>query len=170
MAQSSSKKKYSPVASAVCLWGHLCSLSSIDKERNNLSLFNIIEQFNLPQGAFDEHTRTGNVIVIPYDYEIVLQWARTLDIGGINDELKFDFSIKLVDPNGTVIQQTFASTSFPTEMRGVNFRLRTNAIAITLPGKYRYEIETKNDREEFVETNSIPIEITSIKTDSNPFS
>ncbi|MBI2004891.1 hypothetical protein HYS79_01865 [Patescibacteria group bacterium] len=157
---SPSKQKGHPVAPVRCLWGHLCSLSSIDNERNNLSLFNIIEQLNIPQGAFDEHVKTKKIIIIPADYEIVLLWTRTLDIDGINDALSFDFSLKVIDPTNKVIQQTIATANFPRESKRVRFRIRSNGMPVTIPGSYRFDVEVKRDgKDEFENTNGIPLEI-----------
>ena len=43
-----------------CVWGLLCSLSSIDQEKKNISLFNVIEQLNIPQSFFSNQS-TGKI-------------------------------------------------------------------------------------------------------------
>ena len=92
--------------------------------------------------------------------DLVLLWTRTLDIDGINDEFNFDFYLKVVDPTNKVIQQTLTTLSFPKGVKRLRYRIRSNAIAVTIPGSYRYDIEVKKDgKDEFENTNVIPLEI-----------
>jgi len=142
-----------------CTWGHICSLSSIDKERNNISLFNIIVQWNFPQAAFDQYETSGKIVVIELvPFEIVLQWMRTIDIEGINDELPFEFRIKTFDPTGQAIQETVTPAFMPRGAKRHVLRIQTNAVPITVPGDYRIDIEVKTG-EIYQNTCAIPIEI-----------
>jgi hypothetical protein len=159
MMSPSQKKGFSSVP-VRCLWGHLCTLSSIDKETNNVSLFNVIEQFNFSNDVFQEYAKTKKPVIIGLNHEIVLVWMRTLDIDGINEELNFDFMLKLVDPTGEVIQQIYSTGNFPKEAKRNRFRINTNGIAVTMPGNYRYVIEVKKEGgDQFEAINEIPLEI-----------
>src|SRR3989338_2208251 len=142
MAESCEKKEV--VAQVRCIWGHMCSLSSIDMERKNISLFNIIMQWNFPQGAFDQYQKTKQIVLVGLPpFEIALQWMRTIDIAGINDELPFEFKLKTYDPTGKVIQETAMPAAMPKGSKRHGMRLQLNAVPITIPGDYRIDIEVK---------------------------
>ena len=55
-----------------CVWGLICSMSVTDKDTNNVSLFNIVEQFNLPEDAFSTQKKENKTLVFPTQYEIIL--------------------------------------------------------------------------------------------------
>src|SRR3989344_3127573 len=61
-AMTSIKKVDQHPPTAQFLWGLLCSLSSIDQERNNVSLFYIVEEIGIPQEIFKQEGKK----VIPF--------------------------------------------------------------------------------------------------------
>ena len=81
-----------------CVWGLLCSMSSIDQQRNNISLFNVIDELHLPADAFKANEKRR----ILFEHEIVTLWRKTMDTEIDDRTLRFDIGVSLFDPNGAV--------------------------------------------------------------------
>ena len=153
-------KKIGSTIPVRCVWGLLCSLSSIDQERNNISLFNVIDQINLPQAAFAQQAKSKKPLVIPFSYEIVLHWRRAVNLEALNDELGFDFRAKLIDPKGVVLGETLVTGRLEKNIVRSRFRIKTNGLLVTVPGDYLYVIEVKkDDSEEFGSVFEIPFTV-----------
>jgi len=146
-----------------CVWGHLCSLSSIDQERNNISLFNLIDQLNLPLDFFKERERQkAKIGLFPVSYEIVLLFRKIVNID-TSHELAVDVKIKLVDPSGEVLQETLSPIKFAPGIKRFRARIRSNAVAVTTTGDYVYRVEVKEPlAEDFMQVLNIPFEIVSV--------
>jgi len=89
-------KTRQPVDHIKGVWGVLCSMSSVDQQRNNISLFNVIEQFNLPVAFFEQQKKLKKTLVFPLPFEIVVCWRRVLNIGISDEEIVSE--IKRVKP------------------------------------------------------------------------
>jgi hypothetical protein len=134
MSPKSKKKK---IANVQCLWGLLCSLSSIDQERNNLSLFNVIDQITLPKQFFSANSETK---VLPFGHELVTLWRRTIDTKLDDRELAVDVEIALIDPHEAVIHRILSPLKFASGSRRSRFRVMADGIHLTTPGDYFYRI------------------------------
>ena len=120
-----------------CVWGLLCSLSSIDSERNNISLFNVIDQINIPQQAFTQNTP----FIIDFSPELVLLWRRILPVELCDFDIGIDTKISLVDPQGKVLQEKLLPVFFKKGMRNTRARVHINGLTLTVPGDYSYHVE-----------------------------
>ena len=140
-----------------CVWGLVCSLSSIDQERNNISLFNVVDQINLPGQFFKT---SEEVKPLPFPHEIVTLWRRAIDTSIDNRELSVDVEIALVDPAEKAIQRLLMPLKFASGSRRTRSRLRTNTVSITLPGDYIYLISVvPSDGTEPQPVCRIPLEV-----------
>ena len=143
-----------------CVWGLICSMSVTDKDTNNVSLFNIVEQFNLPEDAFSTQKKENKTLVFPTQYEIILFFRRTLNIDIFDDQILGDLKIKTVDPNGNTVQETTSSVTFPKAMKKLRFRVVMAGLSFTNPGNYIHQIEMKlSTRNNFSKLLEIPFEI-----------
>lgn len=143
-----------------CVWGLLCSLSSIDQERNNISLFNIIEQITLPKDFFDKQKREKVDLMFPLPYEIVLCWKRTLSTSIFNEEVFADFKIKTVDPSGMILQEVLNPIKFPKNMKRLRVRFVMQGVLASIPGDYVHQIEVKSqNQKDFKKILEIPFEV-----------
>ena len=88
------KKKKVKIDHIKCVWGLLCSLSSIDQKTNNISLFNIIEQLNLPLAYFEQQKKEKRSLILPMPYEVILYWRRTLNTDIQSKEIAIDLKLK----------------------------------------------------------------------------
>ena len=143
-----------------CAWGLLCSLSSTDKDSNSISLFNIVEQFNLPKDAFDRQKEAKKVLLFPAQYEVILFLRRALNVSIFDDEILSDIKIKTIDPSGNTIQETISSFKFPKGMKRLRFRVIMAGLSFTTIGNYVHQIEIKSlTSNDFRKLLEIPFEI-----------
>lgn len=110
------------------IWSVLCQSASFDAQTNRVSLFNVIESFNFSKSPSVEHP-------ILISCEIISLWAREPDAPITGEmqiflnapETKFEQPISL---NIDLTQSIFHRT-----------RLSINALALTSPGRYEFEIQ-----------------------------
>lgn len=138
-----------------CVWALACSMSSTDQRKNNISLFNVIDELTIPSLAFGEGARP-----IPLEHEIVSHWRRVLDTRVDDREMLIDVAFELVDPGEVVVQRLIAQLVFPPGKRRMRLCVGSNAFFITNPGDYTYRISCKSiDEEEFNKVYEIPFEV-----------
>jgi hypothetical protein len=142
------------------MWGLLCSMSSIDQQKNNISLFNVIHQFNLPSALFDQQKKEKKLILFPYPFEVVLCWKRILDLNISGEEIPADLKLKLIDSENKVLQETLAPLKFPQNTKTLRYRVEMPGILASTPGSYIYQVELKlPDWKNFKKELEIPFEI-----------
>lgn len=158
MNKSRSVEKPFPLIPGYCVWGLICSLSSLDQQKNNLSLFNVIDQFHIPKSAFSEDQ---SAIALPIPHEIVTLWRRRLDSKIDDRDIDLDISVELIDPQGKSIQQIFTKLEIKQGLRLNRFRIQTNALFVTVPGDYTYKVGCKKLEEgSFKKEFEIPFLVT----------
>lgn len=163
MAKKSTNKSKVDIDQFKCVWGILCSLSSIDQEKNNVSLFNIIEQLNIPSAFFIEQQKKNAPLLVGFEFEIYLSLQRILDISISDEEIANDIKIKVIDPANKIIQESLSQILFPKAKKRFRFRLNFSGISLTTPGQYSILIENKSpNKEQFKKLTEIPLEINKV--------
>ncbi|MEX2514774.1 MAG: hypothetical protein WD335_01435 [Candidatus Paceibacterota bacterium] len=144
------------------VWGLLCKLSSIDQEKNNISLFNVIDQLNLPKKVFSNESEDQESVSI--NHELVMVFRRVLPLHVSNQKIQADCKITLIDPKGEELQEVVIPLVFKEKSRRSRMRIRTNGILISSPGSYVYKIEVRNpDADNFHKMGEIPLEVLSVQ-------
>jgi len=160
MSEEKEENKKLEVEPVQCVWGLICSMSVTDKESNNISLFNIVEQFNLPEDAFNTQKKENKTLIFPAQYEIMLFFRRTLDVSIFGDQISGDLKIKTVDPQEKIIQETTSSIVFQKAIKRMRFRVVMAGLSFTIPGNYIHQIEMKlAAKDDFKKVWEIPFEI-----------
>lgn len=152
------------IAHVHCVRGLICSLSSVDQERNNISLFNVIEQISVSKDFFLEqvkHSKNGNHLLFPIQIEIVLLLRRVLQLAISEGEISTDLKLTLIDPRGQNVQTLILPVLLKKDKRRAHVRIKIDSLPFTVPGDYFYKVEVrvvgKND---FEDTNAvIPLEV-----------
>jgi hypothetical protein len=76
----------------------LCNSSIIDRDSNNVSIFNIIEEINVkPEGIFKQNIKGKEEEIIPFPFEFFSVWERFDDI---NKDLTTNVKTSITCPNG----------------------------------------------------------------------
>jgi hypothetical protein len=146
-----------------CVWGLLCSLSSIDQERNNISLFNIIDQLNIPAKFLADSALAEKPAFFHVPHEIILLWMRTLNTAISAEVVSTTCRLSLIDPRGKELQQTMAPLNLDRNIRRMRFRMRTHGLNITVPGDYIYRVEVRDLRgTNYNKVLEVPFEVVSV--------
>lgn len=132
------------------LWATICQSSSIDRETNNVSLFNILEQISVPEPpAIGEETMSLSAASGPF--ELFILASRTdEDIGE-----HYQARVRLCFPSNG------AEASFPIEFDMISvhrnrIRIGFPALPISGEGIYRFIIEA-GENENWYELFEIPL-------------
>lgn len=122
-----------------CLWGLVCSLSSIDLQRNNISLFNVIDQLSIPKLGIKD---IGKVkIEVSLEHEVVFTWRRLLNRNLCTNQVIADVKLSSIDPDGNKMGEVITQLRFAPGERLMRFRVQTNSLKITKEGDYIYRAE-----------------------------
>lgn len=124
-----------------CLWGLVCSLSSVDQQRNNISVFNVIDQLNIPKNNILQHEIKSNDFNISLEHEIVFVWRRLLSQEMCDNKVVTDVKISSISPTGEKLGEILTQLVFEPKMRILRFRVQNNAFKIKGQGDYVYRIE-----------------------------
>ena len=120
-----------------CLWGIMCSMSSHDKDKNNISLFNVIDQLNIPDQIKEQVVGTG----LGLEHELVFVFRRLLKTELCTERLVIDLKISAMDPEGKVLGEILTQMVLEPGKRILRFRVQNNAFKITKEGDYVYKAE-----------------------------
>jgi hypothetical protein len=146
-----------------CVWGLICSMSAIDQQKNNISLFNVIDQLNIPKTEFEKLTSQNDGMLLPIPHELVLLWRRALELQFCDEELKTDIKLSLIDPRGKIISETLTPLHFPARKRSMRFRMQVGAFKITTKGDYVYRVEVVQPNTTiFTKVLEVPLQVAEI--------
>jgi hypothetical protein len=137
------------------IWAILCQSAAIDKDSNNVSLFNVLEEVHvaaeLPQEPSPGMEMSG---LAPLPSELVTLWERTDP-----DVPEHGYGrIKLILPNGKSWQ---AGTHEVDLTRFIRLRSRGSIPGIPIGGEgvYRFVIEGKGEDGEWVQMFELPLQV-----------
>jgi hypothetical protein len=128
----------------------VCDKASIDKDTNSVSIFNIIEQVTLvtAKEPSDANQVSGSI-----DFELLSMWTR-----GMTDvPEKGQARVSFIDPNGKKGKEIEVTIDLMDHFF-YRTRIMANQVALSGPGKYRFEIEVKEDKApQWRNVTSIPL-------------
>ena len=138
------------------IWSLVCTNTAVDKISNNISLFNVIEQLNIPIIKEDLVKIGQKAISIPINFEIVNQFEILSKVN--NFEVRLDF----LDPAGVCLMKTEHELEIPnnSNTKNIRFIVKISKIKITSSGKYYISVSVREpDEKEFEEVYKIPLSI-----------
>jgi hypothetical protein len=135
------------------VWSVVCNRSATDRETNNISLFEVLEQLNVLGPLPDPNAN----IAIPVQYEVVSLWIR-------ENPAELEESkgrIILVAPNGAEVY----TQEFPVDLTE-NDRMRSQVRAVGLPvrgaGRYLFKVEIQREANSWETVARIPVQLESV--------
>ncbi len=129
------------------IWTVLCSRTITDKETNNLSLINTIEQLTIK----DEPKPNG---VLPISMELCSFWTRTDPDQSVEGAARILF----VEPLGNSKLMVEYPIDLQNKERSRNI-IRISSIPVSIPGRHLFRIELKTKDKDWTEVSSIPLRI-----------
>ncbi len=122
----------------------ICNRTSIDKDTNSLSIFNVIEQITV----FSEPEKT---VQLPMHFEIISQWMRSEE----NIPCSSNAKIYLCDPQGISKTNVEIKIDLLKNIVGRTI-IRVSGIELRGPGMYKFQIEIQQENTEWIKIASIP--------------
>jgi len=137
-----------------CVWGIVCTLSSIDQNRNNISLFNVIDEITIPSMYFKDG-------MMKFHCELVTVWRRLIRTDIDPEDIVADIKIDFIDPTGaSLMKGSISNTRFSGKGRRTRLRLPFDRIVFSEPGDYYFRVSIKDKtNNQFVQVKEIPLEI-----------
>ncbi len=130
------------------IWTLLCSQAIIDRDSNNLSLFNVIEQINI-----EGEPQLGRVA--PVGLEVVSLWVRS----DLNTPGRGHARLTFVSPTGTRIKSVEDELDL-TKCERLRTRRLFAGLELSEPGQYTFKLELLNDGENrWREVASVPLKV-----------
>src|SRR5437016_4271683 len=85
------------------VWSILCASSSIDKETNNLSIYNMLEELTLVKSEVAQKQKelTGPFLLLSLPFQLITLWERA-ERGVLDEQAR----IQVVDPKEKILSDT----------------------------------------------------------------
>lgn len=135
------------------IWSIICQQSSIDSEKNLLSLFSCIEEMNI---LIDKEKVSDNKkIIIPTEFQLVSLWT-------VEDSLKenkLELRVDLLDPDNQILSSF--NNSFLVKSGSSRFRNRTNiqGLPVSREGRYYLRVSQRVNGGSYNLVSELPIDI-----------
>jgi hypothetical protein len=138
------------------IWTVLCTRTITDKETNNISLFNVIEQVTVK-----DEPKPNGVLQLPF--EICSLWVRsdpTLPEQGL-------VRILYSEPSGNSKQMVEYPVDLRNHERSRNV-IKVSGIPISDPGRHFFRVELKIGEKDWTEVSSLPLTVLFKKETDEP--
>ncbi len=119
------------------LAGHVCLHTIIDKDSNNISLIEIIDQINIETSGTDANKTEYGLI----DFEVVTIWERPEIIKPIISR----GGISFISPDGKTLFQEEFDIDLQVHFR-CNIVMTISGLAINKEGMYSFQIKSFNEK------------------------
>lgn len=140
------------------IWSVICTNSSTDIEKNNISLFNLVEKYTLtvPKGEV-EKIKDKNKLIIPFKQELVSRFFKKVE----NENIFFDLRIDIINPNNEVLEgKDIKRINFDKKFKNIRIKNRIDNIPTIGSGIYYLSLKIKElEEDNFEEVAKLPIEI-----------
>ena len=122
------------------IWSVICQSHSIDKESNNISLFNVLEQVKFSPTPVAADYDEADFVMISLSFEFVSLWER------LGDDETEQTSVRLVvhDPDGKRVGPDERQMSFSVEKARQRTIVRVASFPYSKPGRYEFSIEQES--------------------------
>lgn len=119
------------------IWSVLCLKSVIDKDTNNITLVEVLEQLNLVVPPLPPQERN----ILPVEYEIVSFFTRETD----NQPSQGSVRITLQGPSGNALEEPNQFAIDLSVSERMRHRTRMAGVPLVGPGLYNFLVEYNNE-------------------------
>lgn len=140
----------------------LCESSIIDKDTNNITINNVLEQIKIAVSLDSTQLSQKDIpINTPIKYEIISLWKEDKP----NPNTNYNIELVIVDPDNKVIQSIPQKFKFENGIVRHRSIFKINGFVATINGTYTFLIKIKAETEnKFQEASRIPLDIEIIKS------
>lgn len=137
-------------------WSILCSGFSIDRSSNNATLFNVIEQINVPRSNLIKVSSSDkDEVAIPIDISLVSSWHK---IGTIS--VSADIRVEISDPVGNKRELENYHVDMPDDVHRVRLLASWQGIRASVSGKYVFSLFVREmDSDDFVKDGEVSVDV-----------
>jgi hypothetical protein len=134
----------------------LCASSSVDRDSNNLSIFNIIEEISVGRENIVQ-VKVGETFedAIDIPLELVMTWEQ---VSNIDVPLSSEVKTKILCPNGDEKDYISFPFSFERGKKKLRLRLQTRGLPFAGYGAYIFKIYL-NDDKKYILASEIPLDV-----------
>lgn len=129
------------------LFSTICNRTSIDRETNSLSIFNIIEEITI----ISEPDKT---VRIPLYFEVVSQWTRSDE----NIPCIGTAKVFMRDPAGTSNKLAEIKIDLDKNIYARTI-IRISGVELRGPGMYTFQIDLKTEKDEWSPITTVPFQV-----------
>lgn len=130
-------------------WSILCQSSNIDKESNNLSIFNILEELRVTPP-----NQNAKEIIVRIPLQLITLWEKQTE----KETARSKVEIELFDPKGNALQKVSYALSTP--KKRIRFVVRMDGIKVTESGEYIFKIKIgDSETDRFEEVGEVPLQV-----------
>lgn len=119
------------------VWSVFCSSSAIDRDSNQVSLFDLVEQISV---QLMEAPPAGEKVIIPARFQVVTLWTR----GDAAEPATGVSRLRLVAPSGEELLKSEYDVDL-TEHQLRRVRLNLAGMPYVGDGRYHFRVELKDD-------------------------
>ena len=144
------------------VWTVLCSHAVIDRDSNNVSLLDVIEQLNIRDRSSSEKSIVFSLDPMTLSLDLMTLWARS----DIDVPAQGRGRVTFLSPSGEVSDGPFEFGVDLSQHRRIRTRGSFKALHVTEPGRYLFRVELQNEGEtEWCQVAMIPLEINILPPD-----
>ena len=136
------------------LWAILCERNIIDKDTNNLSLFNVIEEFTISAEPPQDVPLDAPLPDFPFQFWLVSLWVRA----EINSPESGDVRLRVLLPNGNEAENNEFQLDLHEFIR-TRHRIRFNGLPQPTEGEYLFVFESRQQNGDWVWKGQIPLRV-----------
>ena len=136
------------------VWTVFCTRSVIDKDTNNVSLFEVLEKISAVGEVPEEKGKEKVVPAIPINAHLVTLWARRNPLISVKGRARIVFE----SPSHNLLFQREYEVDLSSFLRT---RVRSEISALPVPesGWYRFKVELLSESGNWQKVASIPLEV-----------
>ncbi len=137
------------------VWSVLCQKSILDRDSNNISLIDVLEQLGIPSSTIP--SAEGGRMVLPLNVELVTLWERA----DYEHPVRGRARITLHDPTGTPIGPPNEYDVDLTAHTRTRARTHLSGLPFVGAGRYLFSIEVQSEGETaWRSAASVPLQVT----------
>ena len=143
---------------AIHVWSVFCSKSSVDRNTNNISLFDVTEQLNLSY----EGDLVAGPVMVPGEFDLVSLWLRS----NVEKPESPVLRASVIGPNGKTLVGPEHKIDLATAPRSRSI-LKMNAVPINGNGYHFFLVELRNEGTKvWQEVARIPLDVRLTRVES----
>ncbi len=141
------------------VWSMICSGVSIDRQTNNLSIFNVIDQIRVPKnGLVRAEGQSGKEgqLAVPISFNLLTLWERPTS----DTEERASVEIRVVEPDKKVRKIASYELTFASGIKRLRSISPWGGIRVSSSGLYDFKLFLKEDGQSiFREVGNVHLDI-----------